>query len=170
MSPTINAGDDFLVSKWSYRSADPARGDLVVFYARNVANADYLKRVVGLPGDDIQLRNGVLFINGKATHLHRTGESSVRCGDTVCHYVQFEEMLPGGRSYQIQRLAVVTDVENTTVYRVPPDHYFVLGDNRDNSLDSRMSVGFVARNDIVGRAAVRYWDGAKQRPVLESLN
>jgi signal peptidase I len=170
MSPTIDIGDNFFVSKWAYYIREPKRGDVVAFFARNVENAEYVKRIVGLPGDRIQLRNGVLFVNGEAAGLRHTGSSSDQCGDSMCTYQQFVESLPGGRSYRIQRFAHLTDMENTGKYIVPPYHYFMLGDNRDDSLDSRMNLGFVARDDIAGPVVAKFWSSSKHRYVFDRVD
>lgn len=125
MLPTLHSGERLLVDKLTYRFRDPVRGEIVVFRYPSDPSHFFIKRVIGLPGDQITIASGQVYVNGR-----RLAESYVN------------SLTLGGRSS----------------YEVPPDSYFVLGDNRNNSQDSRSPyVGYVPRSHIVGRALLRYW-------------
>jgi signal peptidase I len=178
MVPTLLVGDYLFVSKFSYGysqysfpvtlpfiegriwRAEPERGDVAVFRLPRDTDTDYIKRVVGLPGDRIQMRQGVLHINGEAVPRERVedyvGENAF--GQRVA-IRQFRETLPNGVSYMTLDLTDNSEMDNTEVYEVPPGHYFMMGDNRDNSTDSRFLqlVGFVPEENLVGRAEVIFF-------------
>lgn len=157
MSPTANRGDYFLLSKFAYNSELPLRGDVVIFRA---LNNYFIKRVVGLPGDQIQMKNGRLFINNVAVPTRRIADFTGPCPSTVvCRVPQYEEIFPGGRIGHTINQVENGPEDNTNVFEVPANSYFVLGDNRDNSADSRNELGYVARSAIVGRAAYKYIAG-----------
>jgi signal peptidase I len=160
MRPTLLEGDYLFVSKFAYGysryslpfgpnlfsgriwSAEPLRGDVVVFKFPPNPNLDYIKRVVGLPGDRVQMINGVLQINGVPVKREKTGViDDVDVTETQGPVDVYHETLPNGVEY-----------DNTREWLVPPGHYFMMGDNRDNSSDSRLSVGFVPAENLVGRA------------------
>jgi signal peptidase I len=159
--------------------SQPTRGDVVVFKAPPGNATDYIKRVIGLPGDMIQVRAGVLYINGTAVPKKRiadfvvavspntscANEESASDGTRRCRYPRFQETLPGGRTYNVLDTLDITYpspdgiiADYTEVYSVPAGHVFVMGDNRDNSSDSRFpardggGVGIVPQENIVGRA------------------
>ena len=157
MEPTLIVGDNFLVDQLAYQNVSPARGDVIVLRAPRGEN--WIKRVVGLPGDHVQLINGILTINGTAVPQRRVADfvETDSFGITT-HIKQLEETLPGGRSYSVIDRGD-SEEDNTGDFAVPADSYFVLGDNRDNSDDSRLSLGFVKRADIVGRATKIYFSG-----------
>jgi signal peptidase I len=118
---------------------------------------DYIKRVVGLPGDRIQMIDGVLYINDKpvpkvraADYIEPDGFGGSR------HVAQFRETLPNGKSYLVLDRGT-SDFDNTPAYVVPPGDYFMMGDNRDNSDDSRGNVGYVPAAMLVGRAELRFF-------------
>jgi signal peptidase I len=172
--PTLLIGDYLFVSKYSYGysrhslpfspplfsgrlwSAEPQRGDIAVFKLPKDNSTDYIKRVIGLPGDRIQMIDAVLHINGKPVKKERIGEYPTK--DAWSREVKvplYRETLPNGRSYSvIHRDNDRGYWSNTYVYVVPPGHYFMMGDNRDNSTDSRdeQSVGMVPVENFVGRA------------------
>jgi signal peptidase I len=151
----------------------PERGDVVVF--RHPVNGnDFIKRLVGLPGDKIQMKNGVLFINGSAVQLEDAGEfeevmerqgpqgSLPRCENApvgqgaICRKSRQIETLPGGSKHVVLNITN-QGMDHTGVYQVPEGHYFFMGDNRDNSSDSRLpqsagGVGFVPFENLIGRA------------------
>ncbi|GFE50987.1 signal peptidase I [Roseobacter cerasinus] len=152
---------------------EPERGDVVVF-RHPVSGRDYIKRLIGLPGDSIQMRDGVVFINGAAAPQEPAGVFEEimepqgpegrrpRCangpvGDGgVCQKTRFIETLPGGTEHIVLDIAPQAS-DRTGVYRVPEGHYFFMGDNRDNSADSRLAqqvqgVGFVPYENLIGRA------------------
>jgi signal peptidase I len=153
--------------------AEPERGDVVVF-RHPVTGVDFIKRLIGLPGDRIQMRDGLLYINDEPVVVEDAGlftetfepqgpqgQTPVCANGVVgfgadCISERYRETLPNGRSHNILNVGI-RDVDNTAVYTVPEGHYFFMGDNRDNSTDSRFpqaarGVGFVPYEDIVGRA------------------
>lgn len=166
-APNLMEGDYFLVSKLAYRSSDPVRGELAVFKLPIDGQTDYIKRVIGLPGERIQMRGGVLHINGEAAKLEPV--SVAEALKTAEGMRFFRETLPDGRGYVIADMGT-TPADDTGEYRVPEGHYFVMGDNRDNSQDSRFAgpVGFIPRENFVGPLAFRIFNShglpISQRP------
>jgi signal peptidase I len=171
MRPTLLEGDYLFVSKFAYGysryslpfgpnlfsgriwSAEPLRGDVVVFKFPPNPNLDYIKRVVGLPGDRVQMINGVLQINGVPVKREKTGViDDVDVTETQGPVDVYHETLPNGVEYDTLDLDANSSTDNTREWLVPPGHYFMMGDNRDNSSDSRLSVGFVPAENLVGRA------------------
>lgn len=165
MEPTIEIGDRILVSKYAYgwsRHAipfsppvghgrllgqTPERGDIVVFKKPGDGRTDVIKRLIGLPGDRIQVRGGVLSINGKPVRQTSLG---VRVKDDNGYPVvveAFAETLPGGQTYVTHSQGPRTPAANTGTYVVPAGCYFMLGDNRDNSVDSRFDPGAIRKGD-----------------------
>ena len=133
---------------------EPKYGDLVVFKTPADNRTDYIKRLIGLPGDEIQFRNGKLFINNnEIIRKELTIVEEIRCGSTNIIAKAYEETLPNG----LKHVAVYNKngtTQNSDKYIVPSNHYFFLGDNRDCSKDSRFlsSVGYVHKNNLVGKA------------------
>ncbi|OWY11507.1 signal peptidase I [Thioclava sp. F34-6] len=192
MKDTLLIGDFLFVNKMAYGysryscpfsacpfdgrllARDPKRGDVVVF-RHPTKNVDFIKRLIGLPGDKIQMINGVLQINGKAVEmkpepdfeevmqpqgpqglLPRCSNSPVGMGDT-CIKKRYAETLPNGVTHDILQINNDGPVDNTPVYTVPEGMYFFMGDNRDNSEDSRFpqsvgGLGFVPKENLIGRA------------------
>jgi signal peptidase I len=175
MLTTLYKGDYIFVSKLSYGysrfsfplgikmfegrmfKTTPERGDVVVFRLPTNTRIDYIKRLIGLPGDTIQVINGRLHINGKAVEITRVGDVDVpnEAGRTN-KVVQFEETLPNGVKHIILDQVENGPVDDTPEYTVPEGHYFMMGDNRDNSQDSRYmaQVGFVPEENLIGRAEI----------------
>ena len=188
MKSTLLIGDYLFVSKLSYGysrfsfpfspnlfsgrifGAEPERGDVAVFRLPQDEQIDYIKRVVGLPGDEVQMIDGVLHINGEAVKLEYKDEfANVECDPYFRHcrrvvYKRFTETLPNGVSYSVLDLEPNGDYDDTKVFKVPEGHYFMMGDNRDNSSDSRASVGFVPLENLVGRAEIIFFSAAVDEP------
>jgi signal peptidase I len=172
MKPTLLVGDYLFVSKFSFGYSrhslpfslplipgrifytQPQRGDVAVFKLPSDNKTDYIKRIVGLPGDKIQVLGGIVHINGVAVGRRRIEDFIVGKGSgTMRHIPQFIETLPGGREHDILEVSDKGPSDNTRVYTVPDSHFFAMGDNRDNSLDSRFpNVGFLPKENLVGRA------------------
>jgi len=151
-------------------AANPQRGDVAVFKYPQDLNIDYIKRVIGLPGDHIQMKQGVLFINGAEVKKERVEdyidpEAESGMGPVVA---QFQETLPNGVTYRVLDFGDTTP-DNTDEYVVPADHYFMMGDNRDNSQDSRFldKVGYVPIENFVGKADVIFFSFAKGASLWE---
>ncbi len=173
MKPTLLVGDYLITSKPAYGygqytfslflksyipapfegrifARPPKRGDIAVFFVP-YAGDNYIKRVVGMPGDTIQMKRGRLYINDKLIPREPVGLHQEEDGETLIEYL---ETLPDGVIHRIYERSDDEVLDNTDVYTVPEDHYFMMGDNRDNSQDSRIvnGVGYVAFENIVGRA------------------
>ena len=180
--PTLLIGDYLFVSKYSYGysrhsfpfsavpfkgrvfASEPQRGDIAVFKLPRDGSTDYIKRVIGLPGDRIQLRDGRLYINDAAVPRQRLQSFEVAAGAGYRDRGTFyRETLPNGVSYTIQEFETYGNKlgRNTELFQVPAGHYFMMGDNRDNSLDSRdmssQGVGYVPFENFVGRAEVIFF-------------
>jgi signal peptidase I len=180
MKPTLLVGDYIFVSKYSYGynrysfpfspplaliagrvfASEPERGDVVVFRLPRDPATDYVKRVIGLPGDRIQMINGVLHINGTPVKRERI-EDFVETEDNgrEVHIKQWRETLPNGVSHPTLDMIENGFYDNTKEYRVPAGHYFMMGDNRDNSSDSRVEnqVGYVPAENLIGRVQIMFW-------------
>lgn len=201
MLPKLLVGDYLFVAKWPFGYSryslpmglplwdgrvpalgGPERGDVVVFKNPADNRTDFIKRVIGLPGDQIQMQAGVLYLNGEAVPKARIDDFVVPVsdgtdcagdfirpsfratvnGEVVCRFPQYRETLPGGRSYAVLDQVPNFPSDNTGVYIVPEGNYFMMGDNRDDSADSRFTiaqsgVGFVPIDNIVGRALVMWF-------------
>jgi signal peptidase I len=178
MKSTLLVGDYLFVSKLSYGysrysfpygpdlfsgrifASQPKRGDVIVFKKPRDNSTDFIKRLIGLPGDTIQMRDGILHINGKAVPKRRVTDFKLRTrGGSYINVPRYEETLPGGRKYFVLDLDANGSVDNTDVYKVPAGHYFMMGDNRDDSQDSRFQfgVGYVPFENLVGRAEVIFF-------------
>lgn len=158
MEPTLLVGDHLFVSKFAYDMVDPRRGDLVVFVSPEDNRTNYVKRLMGVPGDRLQWQGGVLYLNG--FRLPREGAAHPQEGDWGTIY---RETLPSGRSHLIREIGDDHRFDNTEVYEVPEGHYFFVGDNRDNSLDSRSMIGFVPRGNFIGKIVLIYWNSEAQK-------
>ncbi|MDN4981661.1 signal peptidase I [Bradyrhizobium sp. WYCCWR 13022] len=180
MAPTLVVGDYVFAAKYAYgygrysipfapsfisgrfRAADPAYGDIVVFTTPKDTTVDYIKRVVGLPGDRIQMRQGQLVLNEipVARVALKVAFAGSACGGEVGAKVKrWRETLPNGVSYVTYDCIDGGFLDDTPVYTVPPGHFFALGDNRDNSTDSRMmsAMGFIPMDNLVGKVTRIFW-------------
>jgi signal peptidase I len=178
MEPNLLEGDYIIVSKFSYGYSrhsipfspglfegrilekSPQRGDIVVFKLPRDGRTDYVKRVIGLPGDRVQMRDGLLYLNGEQVRRQATlTERQVSEYGGERDVTHFRETLPGGRSFMTSDFGPEHDLDDTEAYVVPERHFFMMGDNRDNSLDSRVAggaggVGFVPAENLVGKAQI----------------
>ena len=207
MLPRMMIGDYLFVAKWSYGysrvslpfglgsfdgrllAREPERGDVAVFRYPDGSDEDYVKRVIGLPGDQVQMQEGVLYLNGEAVPRVRVADFLMpitpnspcrtidpaaarvvtdREGSRFCAYPRYRETLPEGRSfYVLDQIQGPTD--DTPVYIVPDDHYFMMGDNRDDSEDSRIAleaggVGYLPADYLIGEALITFFstDGSAE--------
>ena len=171
MVPTLLVGDYLFVSKYSYGysrysfpfglmpldgrifATTPERGDVAVFRQPRNETVAFIKRIVGLPGDRIQVVNGVLLINDVSVERVPKGFVTASNGYNVVKFAVYQETMPNGKSYLIQERSDDDLFDNTNVFSVPDGHFFMMGDNRDNSRDSRTtSVGMVPAENLIGRA------------------
>ena len=178
MEPNLYEGDYIIVSKFTYGYSRhsiplsppifsgrimehiPHRGDIVVFRLPRDTHVDYIKRLVGLPGDRIQMKNDVLYVNDKPIETVPAGSGEASCpfGPTT-DTPRFTESLPGSKPFTVNDCQKDGELDSTDVFVVPEGHYFMMGDNRDNSLDSRVppeagGVGFVPAENLVGKAQI----------------
>jgi signal peptidase I len=208
MLPSLQIGDDLMVAKWPYgwsrhsfpRSIAPfsgrmlgrlpVRGDIVVFKNPADGRTDYIKRVIGLPGDRVAMRHGELILNGVAVPKLRVADLLVPVtaaspcrpqrgfrlaterqpdGTRACRYPRYRETLPGGRSHDVLDLGDMPAADDVATATVPAGHLFLLGDNRDRSADSRFPVsvggiGMVPTENLIGRALLLFYstDGSAE--------
>src|SRR6187402_568335 len=176
MQSTLMIGDYFVASKFAYGygkysfvvplpfngrifGSAPKQGDVAVFH-NEASNEDYIKRVIGLPGDHIQMKQGRLYINGTLVERELVGEAVDR--DSRYRDVPvkvYRETLPGGVVHTIQEISDDQQLDNTAEYVVPEGHFFMMGDNRDRSQDSRVlnAVGYVPTDNLIGKAEARFF-------------
>ena len=172
MEPTLLVGDRLFVTKYSYGFSkhsfpfsppilkkriffsEPRRGDVVVFKTPADNRTDYIKRLIGLPGDKIQFLDENLFLNNSEIFKSRVSKNDkIYCGSKTIEVFTFEEKLPNNRKFKTVYLKS-SSFQSTDIFEVPKNHYFFLGDNRDCSKDSRFlsSVGYVHKDNLVGKA------------------
>jgi signal peptidase I len=181
MEGTLQIGDYLFVSKYSYGysrhsfpfslclgqyclpvqgralAKAPERGDIVVFKLPADNSTDYIKRVIGLPGDRIQVTGGILSINGKPVPREQEPPYIEIFAGTEHRVAQYRETLPNGVSYNVLDREPAGNLDNTEVFVVPEGHFFMMGDNRDNSDDSRAGVGYVPLENLVGKSQIIFF-------------
>ncbi len=190
MIPTLLVGDYLFVSKFSFgyskhslpfslplipgrvMESQPERGDVVVFKLPSDTSQDYIKRVIGLPGDTVQVTNGRLYINNKMVERERIEDYILTDGTGRSAAVaQYLETLPNGRVHRILELfGDQGPSDNTEPFTVPEDHFFMMGDNRDNSADSRAFPSrfrFVPIENLVGRAEFLFYSKDSSQPIYD---
>ncbi len=197
MLPRLENGDYLLAAKWPYGfssyslpfsipllpnrifAGQPERGDVVIFKAPPGNDVDYIKRVIGLPGDTVQMIGGQVHLNGVPVPKVKVADFVIRTSPNTtciapefeavepnglqsCHYPQYRETLPGGKSYNVLDLGYRPQ-DDTPPVVVPAGHVFLMGDNRDNSMDSRFpaveggGIGLVPQDNLIGRATIVMW-------------
>ena len=183
MEPNLLVGDRLFVTKYSYGYSkhsfpfsppilkgrimfnEPERGDVVVFKTPVDNRTDYIKRLIGLPGDEIQFIESNLYINNSEILKSRISKNDkIYCGTQSIDVFTFQEKLPNGKSHTSVYLKNFT-FQNSDIFTVPEDHYFFLGDNRDCSKDSRFlsSVGYVHKDNLVGKAQFIFFSSDKKK-------
>lgn len=185
MIPTLLVGDYLFVSKYSYGYSRfsfpfspplfsgrifgslPTRGDVVVFKLPRDNSTDYIKRIIGLPGDTVQMKEGQLYINGKEVERRPAGEYEAEGDGPRMLLHRYVETLPNGVSHYILKISDDGPLDNTQEYKVPEGYVFAMGDNRDNSLDSRVlnAVGYIPLENLVGRAEFLFFSVDAQEPL-----
>ncbi len=188
MKDTLLIGDYLFVSKYSYGysrysfpfglapfsgrvwATPPERGDVAVFKLPTDTSIDYIKRVMGLPGDTIQVIDGVVHINGDPVKRERIDDYIEQSPAGLVRRVpRFRETLPNGVSFDTLDLTPNGQMDNTREYKVPEGHYFMMGDNRDNSIDSRYQtrVGYVPYDNFMGRAEILFFSIKDETPAWQ---
>ncbi|MBV9783279.1 MAG: signal peptidase I [Acidisphaera sp.] len=172
MIPTLLVGDYLFVAKYSYGYSRysfpfspplfsgrvfgglPKRGDVVVFKLPRDPSIDYIKRIIGLPGDRIQMREGQLYINGTQVERQAAGDYTATGEGPPMLLKRYQETLPNGVQHYLLKASDDGPLDNTQEYKIPDGFVFAMGDNRDNSLDSRVlnAVGYIPVENLVGRA------------------
>ena len=185
MIPTLLVGDYLFVSKYSYGYSRfsfpfspplfsgrvfgslPVRGDVVVFKLPRDNSTDYIKRIIGLPGDTVQMKEGQLYINGKEVERRPAGEYEAEGDGPRMLLRRYVETLPNGVSHYILKASDDGPLDNTQEYKIPEGYVFAMGDNRDNSLDSRVlnAVGYIPLENLVGRAQFLFFSVSGEEPL-----
>jgi signal peptidase I len=191
MLPTLLVGDYLFVSKPAYgyskssfpfgianfdgrvMEKEPKRGDVVVFKLPSNPSVDYIKRIVAMPGETVQMIRGRLYINGEIVEREPVGlvQSDENTDLVTRPLMEYIETLPGGIMHKIYEESDNADLDNTAEFTVPDNHYFMMGDNRDNSMDSRVSglVGFVPFDNFVGRAEILFFSVEEKAQIFNPL-
>lgn len=177
MYPTLEVGDFLFISKYTYGYSRhsfpfsfpkfkgriwqdlPERGDVVVFKFPMDGKTDFIKRIIGLPGDTVQVVDGQLYINGKLMQREKIGRYVIsEYTPFPQEFTEYTETLPEGQKHRILEFSDdIETVDNTPEFKVPANHYFMMGDNRDNSNDSRKDIGFVPLDNIEGKARFLFY-------------
>ena len=183
MEPNLLVGDRLFVSKYTYGYSrhslpfspnitnarylgkNPKRWDVIVFKTPSDNRTDYIKRLIGLPGDSVQIVNSYLYLNNQKIQRNKIEKfDNVNCGNEILNVNAYEEILPNGKKY-IAVYRKENTMQNTDKFIVPDKHYFFMGDNRDCSKDSRFlgSVGYVDFNNLVGKARLIFFSNDKKK-------
>ncbi len=178
MKSTLLIGDYIFISKFSYGFSSysfplgykfkyfdgriggtlPERGDIIVFRPASDPSTDFIKRLVGLPGDRVQMRGGRFYLNGALVPQRRIEDfMDEKDGNRLVPVKRYIETLPNGVSYEVLDEFENSNSDNTREFVVPEGNYFFMGDNRDNSADSRLSVGFVPYENLIGKAEIVFF-------------
>jgi signal peptidase I len=186
MKETLLIGDYLFASKLSYGysrysfpwgmipfngrifASEPKRGDVVVFKLPRDTSTDYIKSVIGLPADEIEVKNAIVYINGRAARQTRAGQY-IGPEENWQPKPRYEEALPNGMKHHVLHWDREADLDNAGPFKVPAGHYFMMGDNRDNSIDSRVpafrqGVGYVPFENLMGRAEIVFFSAAVDDP------
>lgn len=170
MRPTMSTNKNFFAYKIPYKTGQKIeRGDIVVFSANNLS---YVKRVVGLPNEKIQMIEGILHINSiPVTRQYLRDDSTVDDGEVRIIYRRYTETFPEGNEHDIYEISDEMPLDKTELYLVPQNSYFLMGDNRDHSLDSRIldKIGFIKSDQIKGKALYFYWDAQDKKMLWQKI-
>lgn len=187
MYPSLYVGDYLFVSKYTYGYSrhslpfslplisgkiwfsEPQRGDVIVFKYPQDNRTDFIKRLIGLPGDKLKMSKGRLYINNQLVDREQIDDFVIRdVNGNAERYHQYIETLPEGKKHSILEISDNEKVDNTVEITIPENNYFMMGDNRDRSDDSRLNVGFVPKENLVGKARFLFYshndDGAWYMP------
>lgn len=184
MMPTLEVGDYMVATKFPYgfknfslpfgrflpefsvASTPPKRADVVIFRLPSNPSIDYVQRIIGLPGETVQVIDGVTYINGSALRREPAGEYDASDMELAFYKDAplFREYTPEGSSYVVLELEENSQGDNTELFTVPDGHYFVMGDNRDNANDSRYQVGYVAEAYVYAKATIILSQSAGRPP------
>jgi len=176
MEETLMVGDFLFVEKFAYGysryslpwgrllpefgrvwASPPQRGDVAVFALPSEPSRDFVKRIIGLPGDRVQVLHGIVYLNDKPVPRTRASDYVEDDNGYIHHVLRYRETLPSGKSYYVLDREIEGEYDTTPIYTVPAAHYFMLGDNRDDSDDSRGIVGYVPSENLVGRAQLKFF-------------
>ena len=187
MLPNLLIGDYIFVSKYSYGYSKhsfpfsiipfngrlfekkPKKGDVSVFKLPSDTSINYIKRVIGVPGDMVQMKNGKLYVNSKIVTENSLGKFSFEYKGNFQQWNLFEQKL-GSKKFKILSINNNQFLDNTIAFNVPENHYFMMGDNRDNSQDSRVGVGFVPLENFVGEAKIIFFSLNGKHRIWEIWN